>query len=113
MLLLHYHASHSPLIMPKAISAAQLTSVLAKLDAGMRHADIAAQTGVSAGQISKLHNIHCPNLPCNPAGRPVKVTPAAAGHLVRLAANGNSHTCVSAAQQYQAVTGESLSCETV
>lgn len=99
--------------MTRALSTTKLNSVLAQLDAGVPHAQISATTGVNTGHISKLHNIHHPNLPRSSPGCPLKVTPAAARHLVRLVTNGNSCTARQAAQRYQSVTGDALSPETV
>lgn len=99
--------------MPKVLSTAKLNTVLAKLDAGVSHEQIASTTGVSMGHISKLRRIHRPNLPRSLGGRPCKVTPASTRHLVRLVANGNSCTAVQASRQLRALTGDVLSPGTV
>jgi transposase len=99
--------------MPKVLSQTKEQSVLAKLDGGLPHSQISLETAVSMGHISKLCNILCPNLACPSGGHPNLLSTTAAHHATRLATNAHSASTSKLAQELQAITGVSVSRETV
>ncbi|KAJ1303138.1 hypothetical protein OPQ81_011338 [Rhizoctonia solani] len=99
--------------MVRVLSNTKLQLVLARLDAGDHHDVTWAKTGVSVGSISKVHKIHCPNLPKAKGGHPRKLGATARCRAVHLVRAGSAQTTKAATQQLENTLGTSTSTRTV
>ncbi|KAJ1303022.1 hypothetical protein OPQ81_011223 [Rhizoctonia solani] len=99
--------------MVRVLSNTKLQLVLAMLDAGDHHDVIWAKTGVSVGKISKIHNIHHPNLPKAKGGHPRKLDATARRRAVHLVTAGSAQTTKAATQELENTLGTNISTRTV
>src|SRR5260370_13409656 len=71
-----YHQHFFPQMIMHSLSKSIITTIVSLLTTGHFYASIKAQTGVSAGSITKIRQDHCPELAVSTGGRPKKLTTA-------------------------------------
>ncbi|KAJ1299344.1 hypothetical protein OPQ81_011194 [Rhizoctonia solani] len=99
--------------MVRVLPNTKLQLAFARLDAGDHHDLIWAKTGVSLGTISKICNIHHPNLPKAKGGHPRKLDATARRRAVHLVTAGSAQTTKAATQELENTLGTSISTRTV
>jgi len=58
------------------LSRSTITTIVSLLTTGHSYASIKAQTGASAGSITKIHQDYCPEVAVSSGGHPKKLTTA-------------------------------------
>ncbi|QRV82134.1 Transposase [Ceratobasidium sp. AG-Ba] len=99
--------------MPKALTQAQINSVLALLNSGHTHPEIKARMPISAGSITNICARYRPDLVKAVGGRPRKLNPTETRYAVRLVTNHNSVSTRRATQALCELTGQTMHRKTV
>lgn len=95
------------------LSKQQVDRILYLLDHGVSASSIAKQTGSGKATISRIRQIHRPNLPVSSGGRPRSLTDQNVRHGVHLIASGKADTAVEVARKLRDITNKPLSDQTV
>lgn len=97
----------------KAISTAQLNSLLSHLDSGKSNRQVALSTGLSVGTVSNYRQLHRPTLPKDSGGRPPHLSSHDKREALRLINTGKAANAVQATRQLQDITSQTLNIQTV
>ncbi|QRW26404.1 Transposase [Rhizoctonia solani] len=95
--------------MPKALPPSDVQNVVDKLKKGLHFSEIHSQTGVSAGIISRIRAMHCPELPKHSGGHPSKLSPTNICHATHLLTGPAPTTPHLVAQELSSTNGVPVS----
>ena len=95
------------------LSKTTITTIISLLTTGHSYASIKAQTGVSAGAITKIHHDHCPETAVSSGGRPRKLTTANIIYTKRAIRTGKIKNAVQASKALSTLNNNTVSAQTV
>ena len=96
-----------------SLSKSTITTIVSLLTTGHSYASIKAQTGVSAGSITKIRQDHCPELAVSTGGRPKKLTTANILYTKRSIRTGKIKNAVQAAKSLSTLNNTTITPQTV
>jgi transposase len=97
----------------KPLSKATIATIVSLLTSGHSYASIKAQTGASAGSITKIHQDYCPEAVVSHGGCPKKLTGANIIYTKRGIRTGQIKNAVQAAKSLATINGQNISPQTV
>ena len=96
-----------------SLSKSTIITIISLLTTGHSYASIKAQTGASAGYITKIHQDHCPELAVSTGGHPKKLTTANILYTKRSICTGKIKNAVQAAKSFSILNDTTITPQTV
>ena len=88
-------------------------TIISLLTTGHSYASIKAQTGASAGAITKIQQDHCPDVPLSSGGCPKKLTTANIVYTKHAIRSGKIKSAVQASKALSTLNNDIVSAQTV
>jgi hypothetical protein len=95
------------------LSKSTITTIVTLLTTGHSYTSIKAQTGASAGSITKIRQDYCPEVAVSSGGRPKKLTPADILYTKRAIRTGKIKNAVQASKTLSTLNHQSINPQTV
>lgn len=95
------------------LSKSTVTTIVSLLTTGHSYASIKAQTGASAGSITKIRQDYCPEVAVSSGGRPKKLTTANIFYTKRAIRTGKIKNAVQASKTLSTLNNDTITPQTV
>ena len=95
------------------LSKTTIATIVSLLTSGHSYASIKAQTGASAGAVTKIRQDYCPEVVVSSGGRPKKLTSANLTYTKHAICTGKIKTAVQAAKSLATINNQNINPQTV